>query len=601
MRNVARCLVTSAVLLVARGASAQTTPIEYKPGFDPEQLQVSGDPGSVALQDGAHTLAMRDYAVGLMMHLDGPPLDICVSDPANPDTGCDPSASGDLLNTQFRSDLLAIVGLGRFDVRAMLPLVLHQSSDFGPAMGQSKLSSAGIGDLRLGGRVHILDKSGFDLAGDLSFTVPIGGGNNFIGDSGTLIDPRVLAEYRKSSLSLAASFGFRYRQKPATLANLYVGDELSWSLGGEYAIQPDKLSAGLGVFGHLGVQKNPDPMAMSTTISSEERPAEVMATGRYFVSPKIAIDLGLGTALSSGYGTPPFRVLAGVQWMNVTKRRPAPEPIPEPPVVDKDVDGDGILDKDDQCPKVAEDKDGFQDDDGCPDIDNDGDGILDTADKCPMDAEDKDGFEDDDGCPDLDNDADGIPDTTDKCPTDAEDIDGFQDDDGCPDPDNDADGIPDTTDQCPLEAEVMNGIKDDDGCPDKAGAIVTSRGIEISDRVFFDLDKAHLKHRSYKILDAVVTVMKENPDLLIRIEGHTDDQGDADFNIDLSQRRAEAVRDYLVKKGIDKKRLLPVGFGFSRPLIQGTEEKERAQNRRVEFVIITDMTDTGNPPTPSGK
>ena len=101
--------------------------------------------------------------------------------------------------------------------------------------------------------------------------------------------------------------------------------------------------------------------------------------------------------------------------------------------------------------------------------DRDGDGITDANDRCPDEPEDRDGFQDADGCPDPDNDQDGIVDVTDKCPNEPEDRDGFQDDDGCPDPDNDQDGIPDAADKCPNEPETRNGFQDDDGCPDVAG------------------------------------------------------------------------------------------------------------------------------------
>lgn len=131
-----------------------------------------------------------------------------------------------------------------------------------------------------------------------------------------------------------------------------------------------------------------------------------------------------------------------------------------------DDDGDGILNPYDKCPDQAEDKDGFEDDDGCPELDNDKDGVADLEDKCPNEPEDKDGFEDYDGCPELDNDKDGVPDDKDKCPTQAEDKDGYKDDDGCPDPDNDGDGILDANDKCPNEAEDKDGFQDEDGCPD---------------------------------------------------------------------------------------------------------------------------------------
>ena len=118
---------------------------------------------------------------------------------------------------------------------------------------------------------------------------------------------------------------------------------------------------------------------------------------------------------------------------------------PTPPPKPGDADGDGILDDVDECPKIPEDKDGFADEDGCPEDDNDADGILDKDDKCPMDPEDRDGFEDADGCPDTDNDQDGLSDKIDACPDQAEDKDGFEDDDGCPDCDDDKDGVP----ECP--------------------------------------------------------------------------------------------------------------------------------------------------------
>jgi hypothetical protein len=134
---------------------------------------------------------------------------------------------------------------------------------------------------------------------------------------------------------------------------------------------------------------------------------------------------------------------------------------------EEDNDEDGISDKIDECPNEAEDPDGFNDEDGCPELDNDLDGVPDNLDTCPMEIEDIDNFEDDDGCPDLDNDKDGILDNFDQCKDLPEDKDGFQDEDGCPDKDNDKDGIPDNIDKCPHKAETLNGIKDGDGCPDK--------------------------------------------------------------------------------------------------------------------------------------
>jgi outer membrane protein OmpA-like peptidoglycan-associated protein len=246
-----------------------------------------------------------------------------------------------------------------------------------------------------------------------------------------------------------------------------------------------------------------------------------------------------------------------------------------------DRDGDGIPDSVDACPEEPEDKDGYQDEDGCPDLDNDGDGIPDTDDQCPNEPEDKDGFQDTDGCPERDNDNDGIPDAQDKCPNDPEDKDGFEDDDGCPDPDNDKDGFLDKDDKCPLEPGVAP-----DGCPKKYNlVVVTEKKIELKQTVFFDFNKATIKSVSFPLLNDVAQAMADNPKIKVEIGGHTDSVGDDNFNLKLSQKRAESVRTYLIKRGIDSNRMVPKGFGENVPLADNRTEAGRGQNRRVEFLI----------------
>jgi hypothetical protein len=138
------------------------------------------------------------------------------------------------------------------------------------------------------------------------------------------------------------------------------------------------------------------------------------------------------------------------------------------PLGGRDRDQDGIPDRRDACPGAAEDVDGYQDEDGCPDLDNDGDGIPDAIDAAPLQPEDLDGFADEDGLPDPDNDGDGILDQNDECPDEAEDFDGHQDNDGCPEEfyDADGDGIEDDEDRCPNSPEDMDGFEDGDGCPE---------------------------------------------------------------------------------------------------------------------------------------
>jgi outer membrane protein OmpA-like peptidoglycan-associated protein/outer membrane protein W len=273
-------------------------------------------------------------------------------------------------------------------------------------------------------------------------------------------------------------------------------------------------------------------------------------------------------------------------------------PPPPPPVVDSD--GDGIPDDVDQCPHEPEDLDGFQDEDGCPDLDNDGDGIADAADQCPNEPEDFDGFQDADGCPDPDNDGDGIPDATDQCPNEPEDFDGFQDADGCPDPDNDGDGVPDAQDQCPDTLETWNGFQDDDGCPDELPKAV-QRYTGVIKGITFKTKSAEILRASFKTLDAAVKVLQEYPDLRMEIQGHTDDVGDDDFNLDLSQRRAESVRAYFAAKGVDENRLVARGYGETQPIDPRTTRSARAKNRRVEFRLITrqDALEGAEPPAPA--
>jgi outer membrane protein OmpA-like peptidoglycan-associated protein len=243
---------------------------------------------------------------------------------------------------------------------------------------------------------------------------------------------------------------------------------------------------------------------------------------------------------------------------------------------DVDTDGDGLLDSADACPSDPEDADGFADSDGCPDTDNDQDGIADAADSCPNDKEDMDGWEDTDGCPDPDNDGDTVPDVKDKCPDVAGPVDNY----GCPYGDRDGDGVLDNVDDCPDEA----GEAELNGCP---RVIVRAEKVDILERVFFDTAKSSIKSESNSLLDEVASVLNAHPELLsIEVAGHTDSQGNDSFNLNLSQGRAEAVRTYLIKQGVDAGRLVAKGYGESKPIASNDTDDGRAENRRVEFVIL---------------
>jgi outer membrane protein OmpA-like peptidoglycan-associated protein len=256
---------------------------------------------------------------------------------------------------------------------------------------------------------------------------------------------------------------------------------------------------------------------------------------------------------------------------------------------DRDNDGDRIADTADTCPNEAEDRDRYQDTDGCPDLDNDGDGLPDLTDRCPDVPEDFDGFSDDDGCPEeeFDTDADGVIDNFDPCPTDPEDVDGFQDDDGCPEPDNDGDTILDPVDRCPNEPEIFNGESDDDGCPDDVKAVFRGDHIEVLEKIYFFVNEARIRPESFDVLEAVASTLLDHPEVtLLRVEGHTDGDGSDDYNLQLSQRRAESVRDWLSQHGVNAERLLPQGYGEQFPVATNRTPEGKEMNRRVEFVVV---------------
>ncbi len=280
----------------------------------------------------------------------------------------------------------------------------------------------------------------------------------------------------------------------------------------------------------------------------------------------------------------------------------APSTAPDP-------DGDGIVGALDRCPTVAENRNGLDDLDGCPDLgpDSDGDGVADLVDACPAAAESPNGVRDEDGCPEFeppvgaasftpvtplrvlpplpvaaDADGDGIAGEDDLCPADAEDLDGFADADGCPEPDNDLDGVPDDSDNCPGVAETPNAFQDEDGCPDaipqdSVDVVGAVSGIQ------FETGAAVLTAASRPILDRVAAALRAHPDWRLQIEGHTDDAGPRAANVELSARRAQAVRDALVVRGITPMRLGVSGFGPDRPVAPNATPAGRGLNRRVEL------------------
>ncbi|NML23914.1 OmpA family protein [Pseudoflavitalea sp. G-6-1-2] len=236
-----------------------------------------------------------------------------------------------------------------------------------------------------------------------------------------------------------------------------------------------------------------------------------------------------------------------------------------------DKDGDGVADKVDKCPDVA----GLRKYGGCPPPDRDGDGIIDEEDKCP----DVPGTIKYKGCPIPDTDKDGVNDEEDKCPTLA----GSKLNNGCPLPDSDGDGIPDNEDKCPTAA----GPKSNKGCPELKKELIDKVNY-VAKQIFFDKASDRLTAPSMRALEEVVNIMNNNPHLVMAIDGHSDNTGNAQKNLNLSAKRANAVKQYLVQKGISHLRLDASGFGQSKPIADNNTEAGRAKNRRVELRLASD-------------
>jgi outer membrane protein OmpA-like peptidoglycan-associated protein len=285
---------------------------------------------------------------------------------------------------------------------------------------------------------------------------------------------------------------------------------------------------------------------------------------KFFVTPKFAIRLDVRDVISmkrDGYDVTGIKSgdpsqlgannLEALLGLSLTLgRKDAPPPPPPPPAAPKDTDGDGYIDPEDQCPLEPETFNEFQDEDGCPESDRDGDKFWDNPDQ-------------------------------DKCPDEP----GVEPD-GCPIRDTDGDGFMDPDDKCVNEPETKNGYEDDDGCPDEIPEEV-ARFMGVIEGIHFEFNKDVIKPDSAVVLNRAIEILRKFPSIRIEISGHTDNKGSAAYNMDLSTRRAAAVKTYLGERGIDASRMESRGAGFDEPIADNATSAGRAQNRRIEFKILT--------------
>ncbi|MBL8681463.1 MAG: OmpA family protein [Myxococcales bacterium] len=512
-----------------------------------------------------------------------------------------------LVEHDFRAEIQGSLGLFQFlELGLAMPVAYtnHARALVGgdggiegiaPGTTAQLAGSFRAGDLRLHVKLPFL-RNPLELAARVAITAPIGsigasdacseamsgnasaacGGNPvtrgqaFSSSIAWTIMPQLLVSRQVGPAVLAANLGYRFRERnglPAGGKPFVIDDEFQWGLGARVAVHRlvnvgGEINGRIGVLNAMGTTQT--ERGTETSINATSWPVEALVGADIHPTQALSLDVGIRRGLSGGYGSPTIGAFMGARY-SVTGRT---------------------------CSNGPEDYDGFEDSDYCEDPDNDADGVLDNDDRCPNDAEDRDGVIDDDGCPDPDNDADGKLDDDDRCPVEPEDYDGTADDDGCPDPDNDRDGIPDTADQCDNDPEDLDRFEDEDGCPEPGPAPVvvtrTESRLLLSQRIYFEYDSDVIRNVSFDILNEVGATLRRNPDItMLRIEGHTDSAGVAQYNLDLSFRRARAVVEYLVQRGVERNRLDFRGFGSQRLAGPDDTPDGQALNRRVEFVIVS--------------
>lgn len=508
-----------------------------------------------------------------------------------------------VLRDRITAQVFGAVGITDWlEVGATLPVIVQQFTANTPPF---PISSAGLGTPYLHLKFGILGENRpIFLSLGLSAGLPLGTGPA-LANQGFSVVPRINAGKKFSSFTLSAEVSALIRSVFTTLKPY--GGSYWDAVGNNLFVSLAATTAGETARGELSVRFIAPLQQGWVGIEG--------LLGLRINLKMTELFLALGPGFGGHPNTPGFRVYLGAAFGNANEK-PKPKCVEGEPYnlaecPDLDKDTDAIKNGVDKCPTEAEDKDGFQDTDGCPEKDNDKDGVLDGKDKCINEA----GVVENDGCPDEDTDGDGVVDRLDRCAKDPEDLDGFQDDDGCPDADNDGDGLTDQIDACVNEAGIIEEkgcpAKDDDGdtvwnhldnCPQEKGdpanqgcppkekqlVVIESERLKLLDVVQFASGKATILPVSNKLLTQVANVLKAQRRIrLVQVEGHTDNVGKPEKNLKLSQDRADAVKNFLVKKGgIDAARLKAIGFGQEKPIESNSTAKGREANRRVELNII---------------
>lgn len=440
---------------------------------------------------------------------------------------------------------------------------------------------ASLGDIRLAADVRLFGQYGGVITGALGLRVslPTGDRDTYAGDGQARITPQFQLAGELGHFVWAGRLGVTIRTNDERFANVYVDSHLSYSLAAGIRALNRRLVIGPELFARTSLTNDQFFKRRST-------PTELMLGAHYTVADGLRLGAGFGFGVTSGYGAPQHRGLLSIEWTPVIAAPKAPPP---------DRDGDGVGDCNDACSFAAGLSSSDPAQNGCPPppADRDHDSVLDKDDACPDQAGVSSSDPQQNGCPPPppDRDRDGILDAEDACPDEAGEPNADRARNGCPAPkDADGDGVLDTVDACPNDAGLADADPKRNGCPK---AYLIGNQIKILDQVKFKINSAEIVagQESEDVLLAVLAVLNAHPEVkLVQIEGHTDNTGGAKRNRELSKSRAESVRSWLVKKGVDPSRLTAAGFGPDRPIDSNETELGRRNNRRVEFQVAASST-----------
>lgn len=470
----------------------------------------------------------------------------------------------------------------RLRLAANLPVLAVNNGGSGTVGGvlYSNNTGAAIGDLRLSADVRLLGEYGdaFTTALGVQVYLPTGSRDAYASDGKARLVPHWLVAGDIGPFAYATMVGLNGRFQSDNFAGAAFGSELL-------------LAASAGIrFADKRILLGPE-LSTSTVVTDSGNgffkrattPVELIFGGHARVGD-FQFGAGFGPGLTRGIGSPEWRALASIVWF--------PEPAKKEviaPVTDRD--GDGIGDAVDACPDTPGEKNSDPKLNGCP-PDRDGDGILDAQDACP----DVPGVKSEDpklnGCPEpKDRDNDKILDDDDACPDEFGEASDDPKKNGCPKPkDTDGDGITDDLDACVNDPGPPNDDPKKNGCPK---AIVVAGEVKILERIEFDNNKATLRPESDGVLKAVADTLTQHKEIkLVQIQGHTDNRGAKKYNQTLSEKRAAAVKQWLINAGIDASRLQSKGFGQDKPIDSNDTDEGRQNNRRVQFIILESDKDT---------